>query len=93
MRSILDPAFQYTPSVATDIRKTFDRVWRERGQRADTASGSDADRISVWLECNGARIDVAVVKHVRVRKVTRRIEMLAFVCPRCNGQHESLRFR
>ncbi|HSV19368.1 MAG TPA: hypothetical protein VLR71_13215 [Casimicrobiaceae bacterium] len=93
MRSILDPAFQYTPSVATDIRKTFDRVWRERGQRRDAECGAGADRISVWLECNGALIDVAAVRHVRMRKVTRRIELLVFICPRCNGQHESLRFR
>lgn len=26
MKSILDPTFEYTPSYATDIRKTFRRV-------------------------------------------------------------------
>ena len=30
MKSILDPAFRYVPSHATDVRKTFDRVLRER---------------------------------------------------------------
>jgi hypothetical protein len=30
MKSILDPTFQYTPSVATDLRRTFERVRRER---------------------------------------------------------------
>ena len=29
MKSILDPDFEYTPSVETDIRATFERVWRE----------------------------------------------------------------
>jgi hypothetical protein len=29
MKSILDPAFRYTPSANTDIRKTFARVRRE----------------------------------------------------------------
>ena len=29
MKSILDPSFQYTPSVETDLRKTFARVRRE----------------------------------------------------------------
>ena len=29
MRSILDPSFRYTKSVATDLRKTFARVRRE----------------------------------------------------------------
>ena len=28
-RSILDPAFRYRPSHATDIRKTFERVRQE----------------------------------------------------------------
>lgn len=30
MRSILDPKFKYTSSMETDIRKTFERVRRER---------------------------------------------------------------
>ncbi len=29
MKSILDPSFQYTPSVATNVAKTFARVWAE----------------------------------------------------------------
>jgi hypothetical protein len=29
MKSILDPSFQYTPSVETDLRKTFARIRRE----------------------------------------------------------------
>ena len=30
MKSILDPAFRYTPSVETDLRKTFARIRREQ---------------------------------------------------------------
>lgn len=30
MKSILDPSFQYVPSHDTDIRKTFERIKRER---------------------------------------------------------------
>ena len=33
MKHILDSKFQYKPSFATDVRKTFDRVRRE--QRTD----------------------------------------------------------
>jgi len=33
MKSILDPTFRYTPSVETDIKKTFARVRREMRQR------------------------------------------------------------
>lgn len=30
VKSILDPSFRYTPSSATDLRKTFARIRRER---------------------------------------------------------------
>jgi len=30
MKSILDSSFRYTPSIATDLRKTFERIRRER---------------------------------------------------------------
>ena len=32
MKSILDSSFKYTPSLKTDVRKTFDRIRREREQ-------------------------------------------------------------
>lgn len=31
-RSILDPAFRYRPSHATDVRKTFERIRQELEQ-------------------------------------------------------------
>jgi len=34
MKSILDPTFRYTPSVQTDVRKTFARIRRELRQNA-----------------------------------------------------------
>ena len=30
MKSILDRSFRYVPSHATDVRKTFERIRRER---------------------------------------------------------------
>lgn len=40
MKSILDPSFKYTPSVETDLRKTFARVRRElRKQQAPKVIG------------------------------------------------------
>ena len=30
MKSILDRSFRYTPSHATDVRKTFERIRREQ---------------------------------------------------------------
>jgi hypothetical protein len=35
MKSILDPTFQYTPSVRTDLRKTFARIRREQKAAAE----------------------------------------------------------
>lgn len=92
MRSILDPTFDYTSSVATDIRKTFDRVWRELGEREDVER-ADADCDSLWLECNGDMMDAGAVQRIGVRKAARGVELVIFICPRCNEQHESLRFR
>ena len=42
MKSILDPTFRYTPSIGTDIRKTFARIRRE--QRAIASSEAVASR-------------------------------------------------
>ena len=40
MKSILDRSFQYTPSAATDLKKTFARIRRE--QRALDAANDRA---------------------------------------------------
>ena len=43
MKSILDPAFRYTPSSSTDIRKTFARVRRELRRQSASNVRQDAD--------------------------------------------------
>jgi hypothetical protein len=93
MKSILDPSFDYTPSVDTDIRRTFERVWRELGVREDADGDLDAERSSFWLECNGELVDAASVAIVGTRTSALGIEMAEFVCPRCKKLHESLTFR
>jgi hypothetical protein len=32
MKRITDPSFRYKPSFATDLRKTFERIRRERAR-------------------------------------------------------------
>ena len=93
MKSILDPEFEYTPSAETDIRATFERVWRELETRDQPDTSSRDDCNSVWLECNGELVDSCSVKVLRVRKSSLGFEMLEFVCPRCKQRHESLQFR
>jgi len=34
MKSILDPSFKYTPSISTDVRKTFAKVLRQERLKA-----------------------------------------------------------
>jgi len=41
MKSILDPSFHYTPSVETDLRKTFARIRREQRKSQKTAAPSN----------------------------------------------------
>ena len=92
MKSILDPSFDYTPSVSTDIRRTFERVWRELGEREDSEMDSHVERDSVWLECNGDLVDATSVKILGVRRSDLGVRIVDFVCPRCKARHESLRF-
>lgn len=43
MKSILDPSFRYTPSVSTDLKKTFARIRRmerEMQAQAEAQAGS-----------------------------------------------------
>jgi hypothetical protein len=93
MKSILDPDFEYTPSVETDIRATFERVWRELDTRDQSPTSIGDDCNSVLLECNGELVDSCSVKVLRVPKSPLGFELLEFVCPRCKQRHESLQFR
>ena len=93
MKSILDPDFEYTPSAETDIRATFERVWRELDTRDQPHASFEEDCDGVWLECNGELVDSCSVKVLRVRKSSLGFEMLEFVCPRCKQRHESPQFR
>jgi hypothetical protein len=50
---IFDPSFQYTPSFATDVRKTFERIRREM-QGRDPAPGRKAVEKIVRLDLRKA---------------------------------------
>lgn len=41
-RSLLDPAFRYTPSAHTDLRRTFARIRREIRAQAQAEAKSSA---------------------------------------------------
>ena len=58
MKSILDPSFKYTPSHATDIRKTFRKARREMNQTQGEKHIAEVDSVQSskhWdpvLQCN-----------------------------------------
>ena len=45
MKSILDPSFQYTQSVKTDLRKTFARIRRELRKQQQATPVTNAQPI------------------------------------------------
>jgi hypothetical protein len=51
MKSILDPSFRYTPSVSTDLRKTFARIRRmERERSTPSAAAAEAGNNVLRIE-------------------------------------------
>jgi hypothetical protein len=46
MRSILDRSFRYTPSFDTDVRRTFDRIRRERRELRAIRLGAGASSVT-----------------------------------------------
>jgi len=56
MKSLLDPSFNYVPSIRTDLRKTFARIRREqRASGAPPARGHDGKVAApVFLMANRA---------------------------------------
>lgn len=49
MKSILDPTFRYTPSVATNIALTFERIRRDQ-ERAAVAARAAQSQASADIE-------------------------------------------
>ena len=57
MKSILDPSFRYTSSLDTDLNKTFERIWRELKECANTSPRSEVGPSQ--LKCTGELADIA----------------------------------
>ena len=47
MKSILDPSFKYTPSISTDVRKTFAKVRRQ--ERLKSKQKEEQKRVVVAI--------------------------------------------
>jgi len=55
MKSILDPTFQYTPSLKTDVRKTFARIRREQKAREQARAGVEAEGLVKAISLDARR--------------------------------------
>jgi hypothetical protein len=93
MRSTLDTFLDYAASAETDSGRDFERVWLELGEHESSEADSESEGDSFWLECNGELADAASLEIVGARASALGVEMVEFVCPRCNQHHESLTFR
>ncbi len=54
MKSLLDPSFVYTPSHETNIKKTFERIKRERA-KADAAESERLAKLRASVKPIGMR--------------------------------------
>jgi len=60
MRSVLDRSFQYTPSVETDLRKTFERVRRRLMEEEKARVLAEAEAKGKVLPIKSGRIIATV---------------------------------
>ena len=49
-------------------------------------------RRKVWLECDGEPYDFRAVDVLGTRFLVHDIEVVNFICPRCDREHQSLLF-
>lgn len=52
MKSILDPTFRYTPSVSTDLAKTFARIRREQAKARELHVVPNSGHHAIFRERN-----------------------------------------
>jgi len=79
MKSILDPSFHYVASGQTDVRRTFERIWRELRVREPAEPGSLLDRDSARHGRNGEPLDGGWVDAVVIRESVPGIEVITCV--------------
>jgi hypothetical protein len=92
-KSILDQSFSHISRSQTDLEKTFERMWRELGEREEAEASSGSAYSKVRLQCNDEVVDIGAVVLLGLRGSALGAESIAFVCPRCGRRHESPRLR
>ena len=75
------------PSIAY-----FEHLWRQVDKREKRETNSDPAQRKVRLDCTGELIDLSSIDLVVVRSSEAGVELIEFLCPRCERLHESLPF-
>jgi hypothetical protein len=79
MKSILDASFRYTSSEETDVRKTFERIWRELRAREKPERFSLLGGSSVRPGRNGGFLDIGWIDAVVIRESVPGIEVITSI--------------
>ncbi len=79
--------------LESDLRMTFEQLWRELEQRERRAPKSVRINHKVCLDCTGELVDTESVDVVSVGHSALGAELIEFVCPRCAQPHKWFRFR
>ena len=91
MKSMDDRSSQNT--LESDLRMTFEQLWRELEEREARSAKSDQINHKVCLDCTGELIDIESVDLVSVGHSALGAELIEFTCPRCSQCHKWFRSR
>lgn len=79
--------------LESDLRTTFERLWREVDEREKRDAKSGLVHHMVRLDCTGELVDIGSVGLVGLRGAALGAVLIEFVCPGCDELHRSRRFR
>ena len=92
MKPLHDDSIQNT-NLEADTKAHFEKLWRELDElekrEADLALGYR----KVRLHCTGELLAIGSVALVGLRESPQGVELIEFICPRCEQLHASRRFR
>jgi len=92
MKAIRDRSLENPPTLEGDLGAYFEHLWRQVDKREKRETNSDPAQRKVRLDCTGELIDLSSIDLVVVRSSEAGVELIEFLCPRCERLHESLPF-
>lgn len=87
-----DLSLQEWPNPKSPLGSDFEKAWRELDAREKRKLNSAFAYRNVQLDCNGELVDIGSIALLGLRESRDGVELIEFVCPRCDARHESPRF-